>query len=124
MIQCRHQPGLRGRLHEAIVRLEPPLPQFTLVAFFFRSFFSPTRSKRDEDDGARWLGEPGQLCQHTHVSPTAGQPFSGCQHAGSIRVPRRISRVRPWASWTGWGADSRTVVGTRYVCSKYGWHVG
>ncbi|KAL6885058.1 hypothetical protein HDV57DRAFT_411634 [Trichoderma longibrachiatum] len=37
---------------------------------------------------------PGQLCQHTHVSPTAGQPFSGCQHVGSIRVPRRISRVR------------------------------
>lgn len=64
----------------------------------------PHRLGEDEGDGQRRLGggeEPGQLCQHTHVSPTAGQPFSGCQHAGSIRLPRRISRVR-----SVWGADS------------------
>lgn len=73
-----------NRRDEAIVRPEAPPHK-------------PHRLGRDEGDGQHRLGgerRPGQLCQHTHVSPTAGQPFSGCQHAGSIRLPRRISRVR------------------------------
>lgn len=75
-VQCRHQSGLRGRPHEAIVRFEPPLPPIHSRSLFF-VFFTDTFKKRR----GRW----GTLVRGSPVS-YANTPMSAQQRDSPFQV--------------------------------------